>query len=207
MIYSQEDILGLEKYFRRNLINSLTGFKSLNLVGTIHTSGQTNLAPFSQVIHVGASPPLVGILFRPHVVTRHTLENIMANEHFTLNHVTTAFVKEAHHTAARWPESEFEATDLEVEYLEDFPAPFVKAARVKYGCKLEEKVDIKSNGTHFIVGRIHQLIIPEEVIEQDGFIDLEAADTITVSGLDSYHTTKKIARFAYPKPDQELKKI
>jgi hypothetical protein len=41
----------------------------------------------------------------------------------------------------------------------------------------------------------------------DGFIDLENAGTITVSGLDSYHSTKKIERLSYAKKDKWPEKL
>ncbi|RYY06600.1 MAG: flavin oxidoreductase, partial [Sphingobacteriaceae bacterium] len=34
------------------------------------------------------------------------------------------------------------------------------------------------------------------------FVDLEAAGSVTTSGLDCYHTTKKLARLSYAKPDK-----
>ena len=45
------------------------------------------------------------------------------------------------------------------------------------------------------------------MILHDGFIDLEKAETITCIGLDSYHTTRKIARLSYAKVDKEIKAI
>jgi hypothetical protein len=38
----------------------------------------------------------------------------------------------------------------------------------------------------------------------DGFIDLEKANTITCSGLDSYHKTIQLDRLSYAKPDKPL---
>lgn len=186
--------------YRRNFFNSLTGFKSLCLIGTQNAGGVSNLAPFTQVIHVGANPPLTGILFRPHTVRRDTLENILATEVFTLNQVRPEFVKEAHYTTASWEESEFVGTGLQEEYLFDFPAPFVKESRIKWACRLKERLDIQSNGTILIIGEVKHVIVPDECVGEDGFIDLEAAGTVTTSGLDAYHTTQKIARLSYPKP-------
>ncbi len=42
--------------------------------------------------------------------------------------------------------------------------------------------------------------MPESVIQKDGYIDLTEAGTITNSGLDSYHSIKKINRLKYAKP-------
>jgi hypothetical protein len=52
--------------------------------------------------------------------------------------------------------------------------------------------------------------IPEASLEEDGYIDLEAAGTVTCSGLDSYHRTERIGRLTYAKPEtmpQLIKKL
>lgn len=197
---SKPVILAAEKSFRRDFVNSLTGYKSLNLIGTISEAGETNLAPFSQVIHVGASPPLIGILFRPHTVERHTLENILQTSWFTLNHVTAAFYKEAHHCSARWEGSEFQAVGLKEEYLEGFPAPFVKRSPLKIACKLEEVQTLKCNGTELVVGSVEHVFVEEKALGSDGFISLSELGTVAVSGLDEYHLGSRLARLNYAKP-------
>lgn len=197
------DIINAKKDFRANLINSITGFKSIALVGTINAAGKTNLCPISQIIHVGAHPPLIGLLFRPHTVPRHTLENILDQKEFTINHIREEFITQAHHTAARWDESEFSACGFDEEYKEAFKAPFVKQSTIQLGCVLNERLDIQSNGTHFIVAAIERIHVPNEVVGSDGFIDLEHAGSLTCSGLDSYHRTQKVARLSYAKPDHQ----
>ena len=47
MILSRNDINNLDKISRLNLINSITGYKPANLIGTKSLSGDTNLAIFS----------------------------------------------------------------------------------------------------------------------------------------------------------------
>lgn len=198
--YLVADFEGMEKFFRRNLINSLTGFKSLNLIGTINPNGLTNLAPFTQVFHVGASPALIGILFRPDEGSpRHTLHNILETNFFTLNHVKEEFYQKAHQTAAKYEGSEFEACGLTPEYSAQLPAPYLKEAVLKIGLKFEERVDLKINGTILIIGSILEIILPKDCVGEDGFVDLEKAGTITASGLDSYHKTIKLSRLPYPK--------
>ena len=71
------------------------------------------------------------LLFSRYLLIWHTLENILQNGSFTLNHVTENFYKETHQCSARWEQSEFEATGLEEEYLNDFKAPFVKISPLK----------------------------------------------------------------------------
>ncbi|MCS4436144.1 flavin reductase family protein [Aquiflexum gelatinilyticum] len=205
--FDKASIIVAESAFRRDFINCLSGYKSLNLIGTKNLKGISNLSPFSQVFHIGATPPLVGILFRPHTVERHTLENILETGYFTLNHVTEEFYREAHQSSARYSGSEFEATGLEEEYLGDFFAPFVAKSPVKVGCKLEETQTLQVNGTELLIGAIEHIWVDEIGLRSDGSLDLNLLGTVTVSGLDEYHVGKKIARLSYPKPGKELKEI
>ena len=149
--YKSEDILSMESPFRRNFVNSLTGFKSVTLIGSRSLPGVNNLAVFSQIIHVGATPPLVGVLFRPHTVSRHTFENILATGSFTFNHFTKNIVLQAHQTSARYGESEFEATGLTPEFIGSFSSPYVKEAAIKIGLELVEVQTIKANGTELVI--------------------------------------------------------
>jgi hypothetical protein len=52
-----------------------------------------------------------------------------------------------------------------------------------------------------LIGEIKQVHLPEETILADGFVDIEKAGSITCSGLDSYHTTQKLERLSYAKPN------
>lgn len=205
--FDKASILEAESFYRRDLINSLAGYKSLNLIGTKSKEGITNLAPFSQIFHIGATPPLVGVLFRPHSVERHTLENILDTAAFTLNHVTQDFYRQAHQTAARYEGSEFEATGIGEEYHLDFYAPFVQGSPLQIACNLEETQIIKANGTVLVVGAIEHIWVDEKGLRTDGSLDLNALGTVTVSGLDEYHLGQKIARLSYPKPGKDLIEI
>ncbi|MCZ8134003.1 MAG: flavin reductase [Algoriphagus sp.] len=198
--WTLDQIMDEDSFFRRNLINSLSGYKSLNLIGTKNSEGITNLALFSQVFHIGAAPPLVGILFRPHTVKRDTLENILQTGFFTLNHVTPAFYKEAHWTAASWEGSEFEGVGLQSEFKFDFYAPFVKGSPVQLGCSLVEKQTLQVNQTVLLIANVDHVYVEEKGLRADGSLDLNILETVTVTGLDEYHVGEKLARLTYPKP-------
>jgi flavin reductase (DIM6/NTAB) family NADH-FMN oxidoreductase RutF len=195
-----DQIMNCDSFFRRNLINCLSGYKSLNLIGTKNQEGVTNLAPFSQVFHIGAAPPLVGILFRPHTVKRDTLENILSTRFFTLNHVMSEFYKEAHWAAANWDSSEFEATGLKEEFKEEFFAPFVTGSPVQLGCSLVETQTLQVNQTVLLIANVDHLFVQEEGLRTDGSLNLNILGTVAVSGLDEYHLGEKLGRLAYPKP-------
>lgn len=201
--FTNQHIAGLEKRIRTALVNSLSGFKSLNLIGTVNKSGQTNLAVFNSVMHIGADPALMGFISRPDSVDRHTLENIKETGCYTVNHVNTEIFEKAHQTSARYgrEESEFDAAGLEVDYKDGFPAPFVQESRVQIGLILKEIVPVQINSTLLVVGEITDLYFPAEIWDADqGIFDFEKAGTVAGSSLDGYHATHLIKRLKYAKP-------
>ena len=201
MHFTKARIDALEKHTRTHLINSLSGFKSANLIGTQDLLGNTNLSIVSSVIHLGAHPPLVGMIMRPHSVPRHTFENILQTGVYTINQVNKSIYKQAHQTSARYDkdESEFEETGLTPEYLNEFSAPFVKESRLKYSVKFVESKHLEINGTELVIGEIVDVYLDETALQSDGFLDLQAIDTVAVTGLDSYHTANKLTRLPYAK--------
>lgn len=211
MKFTNHQIIALDRLYRANLINSITGFKSVALLGTKSENGNLNLAIFSQIFHVGANPPLMGVLFRPEsqLGGNHSLKNVRNTEYFTLNHITANIYKQAHQTSARYAEdiSEFDAVGLTPYFSENFFAPYVQQSPVKIGLKKEEEIPLIINGTTLIVASIQELIIEDKFIKADGFADLHAAGSITCSGLDAYLSTNKLARFSYAKPDKPIENI
>lgn len=204
MILSGSDIEAFEQRFRTTFVNSLGGFKSLALIGTVNQEKQSNLAVFNSFFHVGAHPPLFGFVVRPDSVERHTLANIETTGFFTVNHVTEQICKNAHQTSARYPAhvSEFEATGLHEEYLIPFPAPFVAESTIRIGAEKKEILPVASNGTLIVIASMVCVSLPDEVVEADGFVNLEKAGTLACSGLDAYYKSQPIYRLSYAKPDR-----
>ncbi len=202
--YTKKTLDELEKLARVNLINSISGYKPANLIGTISANKQTNLAIFSSVVHLGTNPPLFGFITRPPTdAARHTYENIKEIGVYTINHAHKSFVEKAHYTSAKFDRetSEFAACGLTEEYLESFAAPFVRESRIKLGLRFVEEIPIKLNGTILVIGELEHLILPENVVQADGNIDLNAAGDACVSGLDGYHEVGKAVRFPFARPD------
>lgn len=203
------DFTDMERFYRAHLINSLSGFKSVNLLGTISENNIPNLAVISSVFHLGANPALMGFIMRPITVTRDSYNNIMANGSFTFNHLNTGIIKKAHQTSARYPEniSEFEAVGLSPEFSPQFKAPYVRESRVKMGLSFVEKKEIELNGTILIIGKVEEIFFPSDCLHEDGYLDIEKAGSITVSGLDTYHSTRRQSRLSYAKPDKPLQEL
>ncbi|RNC83964.1 MAG: flavin oxidoreductase [Balneola sp.] len=206
---SIKDFEQMPSRYRAHCINSVTGYKSSNLLGTCSKDGSTNLAIFSSITHLGSNPPLLGFVLRPRTVTRNTYDNLKSTGVFTVNHVHAGMIKQAHQTSAKYPEgvSEFRATGLTEEYQDGFEAPFVKESRIKIGCSYENEYFLKENDCIFIVARIEHLIIDQNFQMNDGFIDLTKAGTITATGLDGYALPSLLDRFSYAEPEKDLNSI
>ena len=196
----RKEIELMDRVKRLNLINSISGIKPANLIGSISKSGVSNLAIISSVIHLSSNPALIGFIARPHYdVRRDTLTNILECKYYKINHIATNFIERAHYTSTKLESniSEFDECNLKEEYIDTFSAPFVKESQIKFGLKLEEVVEIRSSKTSLIVGRIEHIIIPESIIDKNGYMELDKANSVGISGLNSYYNLKYNTSFPY----------
>ena len=202
MHFTRDQINDLGKIKKINLINSCSGYKSANLIGTISKEGITNVAVFSSVTHLGSNPPTLGFILRPTTVPRDTYKNILESGVFTINNIFEDIIEDAHHTSAKYKESisEFDITSLEDEYHDDCIAPFVKGSPVQMEMKFVEEYHIKSNNVIHIIAEIKKLYIKDEIIQEDGFLNLSKAKVAAINGLDAYAIAKNNTRFEYQRP-------
>ncbi|TLP80993.1 flavin reductase family protein [Maribacter sp. ACAM166] len=207
--FRQKELEQMPSRFRAHLINSCTGYKSANLLGTISKKGVTNLAVFNSVVHIGSNPPMLGFILRPLTVKRNTYSNFKETGYFTVNQVNKEIITDAHHTAAKYEEdvSEFSKTNLTESYLDDFAAPYVAQSTIKLGCRYLNEYEIKENGCLLIIGQIEHIYLPEDLIHADGWVQLDKAESIATIGLDGYALPTLLDRLAYPKPNEATKSL
>jgi flavin reductase (DIM6/NTAB) family NADH-FMN oxidoreductase RutF len=191
---------------RGRLVNSLSGFKSANLIGTASGTGRLNLCMVSSVVHLGSDPALLGVVFRPPVERErgsHTYWNIRETGCFTVNHVVAEQTLDAHQASARYPDetSEFDVLGLTPTFRCGFEAPAVEESPVRIGLERVDEWEIPQNRCRFVVGQIRWVEFPEDAWCSDGYLDLESLDVAALSSLDGYHRTSKIHRLAYAKPE------
>ncbi len=199
----RQDFDDLDHLYKINLVNSCSGFKSANLIGTKSNDGIPNVAVFSSVTHFGSNPPLLGIIFRPvSDVPRNTYENIKETGQFTINHIHWDIIEQAHHTSAKYNKriSEFEVTELEEEYKNNWHAPFVKGVPVQIALTYCEEYKIKANNTIQLIAEIKDLYVKDELVEKDGFINLSKGNVMTINGLDGYALPFLKQRIDYQRP-------
>ena len=202
------EICKLNKIKRINLINSVTGIKPVLLVGTKCRVGITNLGIFSSMVHISSKPPLIGFFVRcnKHII-RNTFDNIINQKVYTLNHIHSSNVKEAHYTSIKFDKdiSEFEKCNFTEHYIEDFSAPFVKESEIRFGMRLKEIVDLKSSRSKLLVGEVENIFIKDSFLEEDFTLNLADSNSVSISGLNHYYTNKKLVTLPYAREAHILK--
>ncbi|MGC6478986.1 MAG: flavin reductase family protein [Flavobacteriaceae bacterium] len=203
--FDQASIASMERLYRMQLINSISGYKSATLVGTQNQAGQTNVAVFNSLIHLSSQPPLLGFMLRPKTVPRHTYANLSATGFFTLNQIAAHQISDAHHSSAKYPEniSEFEQTGLQAEFKADFNAPYVAEAPVQIGCRFVSEYHIQESDTYLIVGAIEQVFVQEKLLQPDGWVQLDQGEVVTINGLEGYALPQLLERFPYARPKKD----
>ena len=200
--FSPKDLNDMHHLYRINLINSCSGYKSANLIGTKSSKEISNVAIFSSVTHIGSEPALLGFFLRPKTVIRNTYDNIKETGTFTINHIHESILQDAHHTSAKYDAtvSEFDFTQLEEDYRNNFFAPFVKNSPVQMAMTYVEEYLIKANGTILLIGAIQDLYIEDTLLKKDGFVNLSEANVVAINGIDGYTLPKLKTRMEYQRP-------
>jgi flavin reductase (DIM6/NTAB) family NADH-FMN oxidoreductase RutF len=203
--FTKEEIKDLSRVKRLNIINSITGIKPANLIGSINKNMKSNLAIFSSVVHLGSNPALIGFILRPEgKVRRHTYENILSNNYYTINHLPNNMTENGHYTSAKFSsdESEFDICNFEEEYLPNFSAPFVKESSLKIGMKYIESVPIDINKTTMVIGSVEFIEISKSALNENGYVDLEELNSSGIGGLNSYYKLSKIESYPYARREE-----
>ena len=199
MLIDHQEIASMDRKYRLNLINSITGIKPANLIGTRSADGFDNLAIISSVVHLGSQPAQLGLVMRPQTKSpKDTYLNIKNTGFYTINHVSEAFSKKAHYTSAKLAatESEFERMKLQTVFINDFPAPFVGQSAVKIGMKHLQNIDLP-NGCIFVIGEVEMLSVPDEAVNDMGQLDLTTYQNVGIAGLNTYYKLEKQASYPY----------
>lgn len=205
---NSSDISSLEQRYRTTMMNSLAGARQAILVGSSNSAGQPNLAIFNSLIHIGANPPLQGLLFRPAEVERHTLENILDTDFYSLNFVPTDFIEEAHQTSARYPRevSEFDTCHFSPTYIDAYPCPLVESSPIQIILKRQRVIPLEINATQLLIGSVEEIFIQKNLLQSDGLVDSSEITALAL-GLDTYLKSFIEKRMAYAKPDLRPRKI
>ena len=197
MKFQSKDIKKLNKVYRLNLINSITGIKPGNLIATKSKSGEDNVAIFSSVVHLGSSPAQIGFVLRPQKTRKSdTYINISDSKFYTINHISKEMYVKAHNTSIKDDVSEFDLLNIKKEFKDDFYAPYVKKSPIKLGMKMIDMIELP-NDCLFVIGEIENLYIESKLLNLDGTLDLEVGDIMGIGGLNTYYELNKIDTLPY----------
>lgn len=203
----QEKLDKLNNIYKINLINSCSGYKPANLIGSVSKDNIENVAVFSSIVHIGSNPPLLAFVVRPSgEVPRNTYKNIKETKYYTINHVFEKIVDDAHHTSARYDEniSEFDATNLEREIKKNIKPPFVKNSPVQIHMEFVNEYDIAENNTTLVIGKIIDLFVNEDILQKDGYLNIGKANVAAITGLDGYSIPTLLDRKGYQRPKASI---
>ena len=152
---------------------------------------------------------MLGFIIRPTTVPRDTYKNIRETLFFTVNHISSEIIADAHQTSANYDDtvSEFDKTNLESEYKENIAFPFVKNAPVQLLCKYLNEYYIAENNTIHIIASIENIFYNENLEHKDGWLQLDKANVVAINGLDGYCLPKLINRFEYARVEVSSKII
>ena len=189
--YNESQISNLDRTFKINLINSITGLKPANLIGTTDKNID-NVAIFSSVLHLGSSPALIGFMIRPQYKRKtDTYLNLLENPYFTINSIERQYIDKAHKSSGKYSKdiSEFDELNIEKVYIDDYKAPFVKDSLIKIGLHKVEEIKLL-NRCRLIVGKVELVVINNNILESDGNIDFSKSTTTCISGCQKYYNVK-----------------
>lgn len=201
MRLNHQQILSMHRKRRIKLVNGISGIQSANLIGSYSKSCGTNVKLYNSVMHLGNSPTLIGLAVAP---SEDTYANIKETGYYTINHIHESFVENAHYTSADFASnvSKFDRCNLTEEYLFDFIAPFVGESKVKYGLKLKEEIKVNSCDTIILVGEITELVIPDNCIDDKGYVRLDLLSDVGIEGSNSYYNLRRIKSLPAPRADE-----
>ena len=147
--------------------------RPIAFVTTISNEGVVNGAPFSYFNVVSSNPPLVSIAVRRETeLPKDTVRNILENKEFVIHLVNSDNVEAIDKTSQNLPynQSEIEYAKLTLVDSISLKVPGVKEAKVKFECVLENRLEIKDNGTvvtDIVIGRIVGYQIEEDIMYED----------------------------------------
>lgn len=207
---NSQDIEKMHRFYRGNLINSITGYKSASLLGTTSTDGIDNVAVFSSVTHLGSNPAMFSFIQRPlGYGAGNTYENLKSTGVITLNHISESLIKQAHLSSQKFPEdiSEFEALHIEKVNREGIIAPFVKDSPIQIAASYVNDYYLEENRCRLVICKITDIFLKDGIQLEDGWVSLEKAGSVTINGLDAYGTAQIKERWSYAESGEEITQL
>lgn len=191
----------LEPVDRYKLMTGLIVPRPIGWVGSRHSDGSDNLAPFSFFNMVSGSPPTV--LFTTGMIerTKDTLDNIRSHPYFTLNTVTEEVAAAMNVTSGSYAEDVDEFVEAGLTKVEGsaVPAPMVMEAKANFECVVSHVHEVGEGPSASVVfGEVVAIHVAEQLLDGTR-IDLAALRA--VGRLTGPWYSKTTDLFEMPRPD------
>ncbi|HAB90145.1 MAG TPA: hypothetical protein DCF84_06375 [Bacteroidetes bacterium] len=191
-----DDLQAMPKRQRTEFVQGLSGIKSLFAI--ITSDGSTvNIAPFNSIIHISSNPARIGYISRPDNNHRHTLQNIITHQSFSINSVREEDLEDVVNCSENLPSnySEFEKKHIQPTALNNKSIPALRHADVQIFCEYEEHITIPSSQGILVIGRIQEVIIREPLYNdehQEAWKDLALSQ-----GIEHFYIKGKYRKINY----------
>ena len=176
-------------------------------LSTVSPDGVDNLAPYSQFTNLTFDPPyvLVSINRTPTGDRKDTAKNIEATGEFVYNIVPYALREQMNITAAPFPPEvdEFERAGLTKGDCELVKCRRVAESPINLECKYVQTLvlpgDCKTGTVDVIIGKVVGVHIADEVLGEDGKIDMMKIKPLARMGYSDYTCVERV--FEIPPSD------
>lgn len=179
------------------LLNSVIVPRPIAWVSSLAPDGTLNLAPHSYATIASVAPPT--LLFTS-IREKDTVRNVRATGSFVVSVVDRELAERMNVTAADAPphRSEFELAGLTPAASAHVPVPRVAEAPVAIECELDRVVEIGSDPSFVVFGRVLAMHVAERLYDDRDRLDPARLDAVARMGGSVYSTTRD--RFSLVRP-------
>lgn len=192
---------------RYKLLTGTVVPRPIGWISTVDEEGRRNLAPFSYFQIASATPPV--LLFsagQRDGAPKDSVRNALATGGFVAHIADVALLDAMNVSSAEAPPEvdEFDLAGLEAAPSDTVAAPRVTAAPVAFECELLHHYDVPDGGNTVVFGRVRVAHLRDDLVGDDGRIDLRALNPIARLAGTVYGTLGElmdVARPAWPPKD------
>lgn len=187
--------------------------RPIGWISTTSKDGHDNLAPYSQYQNLTWDPPMVMFAENQSVLDNHdrkdTVKNAEETGWFVWN-MATYDLREAVNLSAKAlapEEDEFEFAGATKEQCIEASGPLVKESPVKFECEYVQAIRIPTGDpvstVDLVIGRVSQVHIKDEVILENGKLDIKSIRPIARLGYYDYTVVDEIFEMKTPATTKE----
>jgi flavin reductase (DIM6/NTAB) family NADH-FMN oxidoreductase RutF len=195
------DLDTMEARERYKLLTGTVVPRPIGWIATVDEDGRRNVAPFSYFQIASASPPV--LLFSGGSRSgqaKDSVQNALATGGFVAHIADTTLLEAVNLTSVEAPHEidEFAYADLDAEDSELVAAPRVTGAPVAFECELLHHWPVPDGGNTVVFGRVRLAHVRDDLVLEDGRIDVRALDPIARLAGTLYGTLGQVIEMARP---------